>query len=47
MLLEAGFTPKDTIERSGASVDTVKRVHSKDPTTHTDDAAAHARRSIG
>ena len=47
VLLKAGFTPKDTAERSGVSVDTVTRVHAEDPVTHTDDAAAHAVRRIG
>lgn len=47
VLLKAGFTPTDTAERSGVSVDTVRRVHAEEPVTHTDDAAAHAKRRIG
>lgn len=47
VLLKAGFTAKDTAERSGVSVDTVRRVHAEDPVAHTDDAAARAGRRIG
>jgi hypothetical protein len=47
VLLKAGFTAKDTAERSGVSVDTVRRVHAEDPVVHTDNAAARAGRRIG
>jgi transposase len=47
VLLKAGFAVKDVAERSGTSVDTVRRVRSEESVEHTDDKAARAKRGIG
>lgn len=47
VLLKAGFSVKDVAERSGASLDSVRRVRAEDPVEHTDDRAARAERKVG
>ena len=47
VLLNAGFPTKDVAERSGTSVDTVRRVRREARVEHTDDRAAHVERRIG
>lgn len=47
VLLGAGFAPSDVAQRSGTSLDTVRRVHEEDAVTHTDDEAARRERHIG
>ncbi|MBL8739506.1 MAG: IS21 family transposase [Myxococcales bacterium] len=47
VLLRAGFPVRDVAERSGTSVDTVRRVRREEPVEHTDDASARRERRIG
>src|SRR5690349_11318586 len=47
VLLRAGHAPSDVAERSGASIDTVRRVGKESAVEHVDDAAAHRARRIG
>jgi transposase len=47
VLLGAGFSTAETAERSGTSIDTVRRVRREDAVAHTDDAAARAERRVG
>jgi transposase len=47
VLLKAGFQVSEVAERSGTSVDTVRRVRREDAVEHTDDRAAHQARRIG
>ena len=41
VLLRAGHTPSDVAARSGASIDTVRRVRRESAVEHVDDAAEH------
>jgi transposase len=47
VLLRAGHAPSDVAERSGASIDTVRRVGKESAVEHVDDAATHRERRIG
>jgi transposase len=47
VLLDAGFSATDVAERSGTSLDTVRRVRKETAVTHTDDQAARKDRHIG
>jgi transposase len=47
VLLKAGFSAPEVAERSGVSVDTVKRVRKETPVTTTDDKAARAASRVG
>src|SRR5690349_9738779 len=47
VLLKAGFAVSDVAERSGTSVDTVRRIRAEAPVRHTDDRAAVAERRVG
>ncbi len=47
VLLDAGHTPGDVAERSGTSIDTVRRVRKEPAVTHTDDQATSKERHVG
>ncbi len=47
VLLKAGFGVADVAERSGTSVDTVRRIRKETPVEHTDNRAARTERRIG
>jgi transposase len=47
VLLDADFSAKEVARRTGASLDTVRRVKREAEVTHTDDGAAHRERRIG
>ncbi|NJK89865.1 MAG: IS21 family transposase [Myxococcales bacterium] len=47
VLLKAGFSARDVAERSGTSVDTVRRVRREDEVQQTDDRTARAGRRVG
>jgi transposase len=47
VLLRAGHGQKDVAERTGVSLDTVRRVKKEDEVTATDDAAERRARGIG
>jgi transposase len=47
VLLEAEFSAADVARRTGASVDTVRRVQRESAVVHTDDAKEHRERRIG
>lgn len=47
VLLDAGFAAEDVAVRSGASVETVRRVGEEPAVAHTDDRAARKERRIG
>ena len=42
VLLRAGFSPREVAERSGTSIDTVRRVRKESSVEHTDDRVARA-----
>jgi transposase len=47
VLLDAEFSAADVAERTGVSVDTVRRVQRESGVTHTDDTREHRERRIG
>lgn len=47
VLLEAGFKPGEVAERTGFSVDTVRRVQCEAEVTHTDDRLERQQRRVG
>jgi transposase len=47
VLLDAEFSAKEVARRTGASIDTVRRVEREAAVMHTDDQAAHRERRIG
>ena len=47
VLLKAGFSTREVAERSGTSIDTVRRVRKESSVEHTDDRVARAERKVG
>ena len=47
VLLGAGFAPTDVAKRTGASLDTVRRVRKEKDVEHADDHVEHTERRIG
>lgn len=47
VLLKAGFSIRDVAERSGTSIDTVRRVRKEATVEHTDDRVARGERKVG
>jgi len=47
VLLKAGFSTREVAERSGTSIDTVRRVRREASVEHTDDRVARAERKVG